>query len=415
MANVWSTIKDAGQWVVLTALDILESKRAVSQFFDTSYSGEFKLKYPVGNSIQIPYPMQYAIRNGLEYNPPSKAAKYATVSIGEPFGVDLPEIDSLEAALSTPRARSQFEKQIVEPAMTQLAQEIDSRCALYAYQHAAGVVGSLGTNPTTFDATSAAARQYMQELGAPDGDRAMIVPSAVHRAIKGANLALFNPVADVTRMFRKGIVGTSDGYEWYESQSLYRHTAGTQAGVMTVTSAPANGATTLAVSGTNNGDTFKAGDKITIASVLPVHPLTKRTFGTATKTITVLADATVAAGVCTLTVSPALYYTGPFQNINSQPGAGAAITLWPGTVNPSAKVGSVGLALPRNAFALVGIELEEFKDVEICNTKRDPDSGIAIRFSAGSDIRSSKRIRRFDTCIGFGELYNDLAVAVACG
>lgn len=415
MANAWTTIKDAGTWVAMESLYLLKSQLSVSRMFNTDYSKEFKLTYPVGDTIKVPYPQQYAVRNGLEYNPPAAAQRFATISIGEPFGVDVPEIDSLEAAISTPKAKSEFSRRYLEPAMAQLAQEIDSRCALYAYQHAAGVVGVLGANPTTYDATSGAARQKMQQLGAPSGERAMIVPPDVVRAIKAANVGLFNPVADLSKTFRTGLIGTSDGFEWYESMSLYRHTAGTLANSgATVTTAPSNGATTLALTCTT-GETVKAGDKFSIASVLPVHPITKRTFGTDAKTFTITAAGTAASSALTITFSPACYFSGPYQNVDAQPAASAALTFWPGTTSPSGKIGNVGLALPRDAFALVGLELEKFTDVETCTSQRDPDSGISIRFTAGSDIKSSKRIRRFDTCIGFGELYNELAQVVACG
>ena len=414
MANVFRDIETAGKWIAMESLDLLESKRSISQFFNTDYSKEFKLRFPVGKSIEVPFPMQFAVRNGLDYDPQAITRRHATISIGDPFGVDF-ELDSIERALQSPRSREQFSHDILDPAMTQLAQEIDSRCALYAYQHAAGVVGALGTNPSTYDATSAAARQKMQELGAPAGERAMIVPPVVHRTIKAANVGLFNPVSELSKMFRTGLVGASDGFEWYESMSLYRHTAGTLANSgATVTTAPSNGATTLALTCTT-GETVKAGDKFAIASVLPVHPLTKRTFGTDTKVFTITADGTAASSALTITFSPACYYSGPYQNVDAQPAASAALTFWPGTTSPSGKAGMTGLALPRNAFALVGVELETFTDVEVCAQKRDPDSGISVRYVRASDPKSSKKINRFDVCIGFGEFYNDLAQVVACG
>lgn len=403
-------------WLSMTCSELLESKRAVSQFFNTDFNKEFKQKFPIGDSVSVPYPQQFTVRTGLDYNPQTINRRHATITFDEPFGVDF-EWDSAEEYLRAPRGRAKVEKEILDPAMSQVAQEIDSRCALYAYRNAASVVGALGINPSSYDATSAAARQIMQELACPSGERAMILPPAVMRAVKTANIALFNPVSDISKQFRNGVIGHADGFEWYESMSLYRHTAGTWAGAVTVATAPANGATTLAVTCTT-GDTFKTGDKFSIANVIPVHPQTRRTFGTSAKTFTVTADATGAASAATLSISPAIFYTGQYQNVDSQPAASAALTLWPGTTSPSAKVGNVGLALHRNAFALVGAELEEPKSssVELVSQKRDPDSGIAVRFIREWDGKSSKFINRFDVMIGYGSFYNDAcAVAVACG
>lgn len=408
---------EVADWLAMDAVAHLSNKLSVSPFFNTDYSKEFKLRYPVGDSIRVPYPQMGTIRNGLVYTPADMVPRHATVDIIDPFGIDF-ELDSLERALETPKSREAFSKLHIEPKMTQLAQEIDSRCALYAYQHAASVVGSLGTNPTTYDATSAASRQIMKELACPDsGEKGMILPPSVMRAVKTANLALFNPVSDVTKQFREGIIGRADGFEWYESMSLYRHTAGTWAGAVVLAAAPANGASALTITA-GAGDTFNTGDKISIALVRPVNPVTKRLYGPATtlKTFTVTSPLVGTGGADTLNISPAIYFTGPHQNVNVQPAAAAALTLWPGTAVPNGATGIVGLALHRNAFGLVGLELEKFTDVEACSQKRDPDSGIAIRYTRASDPRLSKKINRFDICIGMGEFYNDAcAVAVCCG
>ena len=407
-------------WLAMECLDLLENKRAVSQFFNTDYSKDFKLKFPVGESINVPFPQQYTVRDGLTYTPQAINRRHATITFEEPFGIDF-EWDSAEQALKAPRGREKVSKEILEPAMAQLAQEIDSRCAQYAYQNAASVVGILGTNPTSFDAASAAARQKMVELACPPtGEKAFIVPPAVNRALKNAAISYFNPVSDISKQFRTGIVGSGDGFEWYESMSLYRHTAGTWAGAVTVTSTQTGTAaiSSLALTATT-GDTFKKGDKFSIANVLPVNPATRRTFGTDAKTFTITADVTAAASAATITFSPPMYGPGSqYQNVDALPVASAALTLWPGTTSPSGKAGTVGLALHRNGFALVGVELEEPKgsSVEMVSQKRDEDSGMAVRFIRQWDGKASKMINRFDVMIGLGTFYNDAcAVAVACG
>lgn len=406
-------------WLSMTCSDLLESKRAVSQVFNTDYSKEFKLKFPVGDSIRAPFPQQFTIRRGLDYNPQVINRRHTTIAFDDPFGIDF-EWDSAEEALRAPRGREKVKKEILDPAMSQLGQEIDSAAALYAYQNAASLVGVLQTNPTTYDATSAAARQVMQELACPDsGERAMIVPPAVMRSIKTANIALFNPTSDITKQFRQGIVGQSDGFDWYESMSLYRHTAGTTTSPTVTTTQTGTDAISSFAIGCTTGNTFLKGDKISFASVLPVHPQTRRTFGTATKTFTVTASVTAANSTATVAFSPPMFGPGSqYQNVDALPVATAVVTMWPGTTSPNGKIGQVGLALHRNAFALVGVELEEPKSssVELVSQTRDPDSGISVRFIRQWDGKASKMINRFDAMIGYGTFYNDAcAVAVACG
>lgn len=414
MANTF----EYADWLAMESLDLLVNKLSVSQFFNTDYSKEFKQKFPVGDSIRIPYPDRGTIRNGLIYNPDAITRRHATIDFEEPFGSDF-EWDAAEQALKAPRGRAKVSKEILEPRMAQLAQEIDSRNALYAYQNAASLTGVLGTNPTTYDATSGAARQIMAELACPpDGDRGLIVPPAVMRAVKASNIALHNPISDVSKQFRSGIVQYADGFEWYESMSLYRHTAGTWAGAVTVTSTvTAQGTTTLGVTCTN-ADTWKKGDKFSIAAVVSTNPMTRRTFNATAKTLTITADTTATTTTATISFSPALYGPGsPHQNVDALPVAAAALTLWPGTTSPNGKSGIVGMAIQRNAFALVGVELEAPKEssVELYSSKTDPDSGLSISFIRQFDGRARKMINRFDVTMGRGSFYNDsCAVAIAC-
>jgi hypothetical protein len=406
-------------WLAMTCLDLLENKRAVSQFFNTDYSKEFKLKFPVGDTIRVPFPQQFTVRNGLTYNPQAINRRHATVTVQDPFGIDF-DWDSAEEALKAPRGQEKVEKEILAPAMAQLAQEIDSRAALFAYQNAASVVGILGTNPTSFDGSTAAARETMVELACPEGmERAFCCPPAVMRALKNNAITYFNPVADISKQYRTGIIGHADSFEMYESMSLWRHTAGTWAAAVTLGAAlTGTGDTSITVTCTT-GDTFNAGDKIALANILPVNPATRRTFGLTAKTFTVLTAATGVAGSATLSISPPIYGPGSqYQNVNALPAVGTALTLWPGTTTPNGKTGTIALALHPNAFGMVGIELEEPKasSVELVSQKRDPDSGNAVRFIRQFDGQLSRMINRFDVQIGFGSFYNDAcAVAVACG
>lgn len=402
-------------WIALESVDLLVNKLSISAFFNKKYQKEFKKEFPVGDTIRVPYPDRAKIRTGLVYNPEAIDRRHTDITFQDVFGSDF-EFDSVEEALKTPRGREQFSKDILSPRMAYIAQEVDSRCAKYAYQNAAGLVGILGTNPTTYDATSAAARQVMQELGCPpEGDRGMFVPPVVMRGVKTAAVNFMNPVRDISKQFRDGLVGYSDGFEWYESMSLYRHTAGTWAGAVTVTTTSVTGATTLSLTCTT-GDTFKQGDKISIASVLPVNPMTRRTYGTAAKTFTITADATGASSAATISISPAIEGpTSKYQNVDALPQASAALTLWPGTASPNGKVGTVGLALHPNAFGLVSVDLKVPDGVK-GSVKRDPDSGIAVAYIEDFDPVQRKKIHRFDAQIGFGVFFNDAcSIAVACG
>ncbi len=419
MANEY----EVASWLTMTSSDILESKRAVSQFFNKKYSKEFGRAFPVGESIKVPFPRQFRSRRGLEYDPQNIKPRHADVTFEEPLGVDF-EYDDVEAMFNMPRGKEQIEKLILEPAMSQISAEIDYFCATYAAQNAASLVGILGTNPTTYDTTSAAARQIMMELGCPEtGERGVILPPAVVRAVKNSSSTYMNPSIEISKQFRTGVVGTADGALWHESPVLYRHTAGSWnvAGVTvatTVTSA-AVGATTTSVALTcTTGDTFLKGDKISFSATYPVHPQTRQRFNATTKTFTVTASTVGVSSTATVVLSPAMYGPdSPYQNVDALPLASATLTLWPGTSSPSGKTGIIGLYIHENAFGLVGKPLPTPKvsSVEIVSQTTDPDSGMSVRFIRQWDNQSSKMTNRFDTDFGAGVFFNDACcVAIAC-
>jgi hypothetical protein len=403
-------------WMMQESLDILVNKNAIASMFNTEVQKEFEKDFAPGEIVRVKYPQEYLIRDGMQYSGQPLQRRHTTVNCNQVFGIDF-DWDSFEKALRMERGEELLRREYIEPAMAQLNQEIESRSAFWAYQNASTLVGILGTDPTSFDASSAAARQKLVELGCPAGkDRGIFVPPSVMRALKNTSLSYFNPVTDISKQFRTGIVGSGDGFDWYESVSLYSHTAGTWAGAVTVNGAGQSG-TQLTITATA-GDTFKVGDKVSIANVNPTNPRTRRKVGSSAKTFTVTQALTAAGGGAdVLNIWPSIYGPGsPYQNVDALPANSAALTLWPGTSSPNGKSGTVSLALHPDAFALVGVEFENPKgaSVEIAKQLKDDDTGLTISFIRAFEPRTRTWINRFDTCLGFGNLWSDnCAVAIA--
>lgn len=395
-------------WLAMEALRHLTNKLEVAQFFNTSYNGEFKKEFPVGETVRIPYPWRPRVRTGLGYNPQSIERLTTTITVDQIFGVDF-EWDSAEKALEMERGQERISDTYIKPSMNTLAQEIDSRCAQYAYQHTSLAVGVLGTNPTSFATFGEARQKLIEQAGWTNGKKGTIIPPAVMASMVNASGTLFNPQDTVAKAFKEGYIGRNSGVDWYESMSLYSHTASTWAGVVEIATAPVDGATTLSLTVTT-GDTFKKGDIISIAAVKPVNPMTRRTYGSTNKTFVIVSEnATITGTSATISISPAIYGPlSPNQNVDALPLAGADLTLFPGTLTPNGKVGTSGLVLTKDAFALVGVPLElPSQGAEIAVQKRDPESGIAVRFIRQFDPFQSKMINRFDVLMGLGSLYSD--------
>lgn len=404
-------------WMMQESLDLLVNKPAIASMFNTMVQKEFEHDFAPGETVRVKYPQEYLIRDGLGYTAQGLNRRHTTVSCNQIFGIDF-DWDSFEQALKMERGRELISREYIEPAMAQLSQEIENRAANWVRLNTAALVGILGTDPTSFDTTSAAARQKLVELGCPPGkDRSMIVPPAVMRALKNASISYFNPVTDISKQFRTGVVGSGDGFDWYESVALYQHTAGTWAGAVTVNGAGQSG-TAITITATA-GDTFKAGDKISFANVNPVNPRTRRKVGASARTWCVAQDLTAAGGgVDVLNLTMPIFGPGSqYQNVDALPANSAALTLFPGTSSPNGKVGTIGVAIHPDAFALVGVEFDNPKQgsVEIAKQLKDEETGLTIAFVRAFDPIQRRWINRFDTCLGFGNLWSDnCAVAVLC-
>lgn len=391
-------------WISMDVLRNLTNSLTVSEYFNTEWEGDFNKEFAVGAQVQVKFPQQFTIRDGLGYNPQGIDRISTTVNLDQPFGIDF-QWDDYENAVKAERSEEEIREQYLMPAGVQLAQEVDSRAANWATIYTSNIVGQLGTDPTSL-VTYDQARSRLKQKAAPPGKRCMLVSSSQMVSIGGAITTLLQPVDEITEMFKEGVIGRAKNFDWFEEQSLYSVTAGTWQNAVTVSGAGQSG-TSLVVTDTA-GDTFNAGDKFSIANVNAVNPRTRRSAGPLTAQQFTVTVAVTGTGTDTLTILPSIYGPGSqYQNVDNLPVNGAALTLWPGTTSPNGKTGTFGLALTKYAFALSGAKLYSPKAVEVCSQKRDPRTGLAVRFVKAWDPVRSMEIHRFDMVIGFGNLYQD--------
>jgi len=400
-------------WVSLRILWILQNALEVASVFNTEWESEFGKNFPVGSSVQVKLPQRWVVTNGLGYQPQGIARLATTINLDQVFGIHF-EWDSYERLVKMERSQEELEENYLKPAAVQLAQEVDTRAALFAYQNSSNVVGTLGTDATSIN-TFAAAERRLYEKACPKGLRHLVLSPSLMQSYVQANVTQFNPAPEISRMYRTGVLGTAAGWEWYRSNSLFKHTVGTAAtGGVTVTGANQSG-NVLSITGTA-GQTFNVGDKFSIANVNGVNPSTRRAGTMGAQNFTVLTALTLTGGTDTLNISPAIYGPGSqYQNVDSLPANGAAFTIWPGTTSPSGVSGTVSLGLSKFAFAMSGGKLEVPKAVERAEQTEDPETGMAVRFVRAWDQRESKMTNRFDMCMGFGNLYNDNGCVAIAG
>lgn len=401
MANMFQFV----DWAARDCLRLLKNKSRVIPFFNTDFEKDYKHEFAIGETVRIKFPQRFTVTNGLQYNPQSINRKYTTATMNQVLGIHF-QWDDVEAALKMERSKEEIRKQYFDPAMTQMASELDSRATLFAMQNTNNIAGVLGTTPNS-TATYMRGRTLLNENSCPEDDKRCMItsPQMLETYVAATTPTQFNPTDEISRQYRTGSVGKAHGFDWYESMQLYSQTAGTWAGAVTVSGANQSGSS-ISISDTN-GDTFNVGDVFSIASVNNVNPLTRRSTNRL-KTFVVTSALTGTGGPDTLNFYPPIIGPGDqYQNVDSLPTNGAALTLFPGTASPNGKSGINGLAFHRDAFALVSSPLEEPKAVEFSSVKDDPESGIHIRIVRAWDPVHSIMTNRIECLMGFGVLYAD--------
>ena len=407
------------QWVSMKVLRLLLNKLVVAEYFNRSWQKDFDKEFAVGSQISVKFPQRFQVSSGMGYQPQGINRLQTPVNLDQWMQVAF-EWDDYEDAVKLERSEKELTEQYFEPAAAALAQECDSRCANWARYNTSMTVGILGTSPTSVQ-TYYQARQRLEENAAGVlGKRCMLISSDMMTTL-GTNITtIFHPADEITKAWKDGVIGELGAAMFFESQSLYSHTAGTWAGTSgyPIVYGAGQSGTSIIITA-NAGDTFNQGDKISFANVNLVNPMTYRIPGKAVNKVFTITQALTAAGGAggdTINILPPIYGPGSqYQNVDALPANSAALTLWPGTASPNAKVGTVGLSLTRDAFAIVGAKLYVPKAVEEAGAAQDSDTGLSVRKVKAWDPVRSLQVNRMDSLFGMGNLYQDNGAVAVVG
>lgn len=309
----------------------------------------------------------------------------------------------------------EYSARYIAPAMITLAQTMDADGAAL-YKSFWNSVGTPGTTPANYAAWASPA-QRLTEMAVPNSERkALATPAAFHAT--AATLTTLNMPQAAMKAWETGEIGNLAGFQTYESVNLKNHTVGTKAGTPLVNGADQN--VTYAASKTTNSQSLvtdgwtnssailKAGDVFTIAGVYAVNPVPGE--GTTGKTVmsylqqfVVLADISAnGSGQATLSISPAIIASGPYQTVSAVPADNAAITV----------LGTAGVSYPqnmtfhKNAIALVNVPLELPDGVAFKH--QENHDGLNVRVVKDYDIAEDEDIIRVDVLYGWKAIYPDL-------
>lgn len=383
------------------ALMQLENNCVMGNLVYREYKKEF---VKVGDSVSVRKPVKFEAKDG------ATRQNQDVQEASTPFTIDKRKHVSWKFSTQDLTLDvGQYSERYIKPAMIALANQVDSDlCSLY--KQVANNVGTAGTTPTTFLNFADAARRMNDGAVPQDARRLVLDPSASLYAaemLKG----LYQP--ELVKGAVRGMkIGPIAGLDTYMDQNVKRHTKGTWGTTPLVAGAAqsvtyANAAHTYgSTSQTLNVDgltvttgTALTGDKITIAGVYAVNPVSKETLSFLQE-FTVCADATAdGTGAATITISPAIITSGPFQTVSAAPTDNAAITV---SANYTGN-----LAFHKNAFGLVTVPLEMPDGADW--KARESHNGYSVRVVKDYDIDADEDVIRLDILYGVKSLYPELA------
>jgi hypothetical protein len=405
----------------------VKNKVNVAKTMTKKFEMEFEDKAePIGQILRIKKPVRGRIVDGTDWVGGATDRVFVSSEAAQPFHVEY-QSDVLETMFEMERTQSAKDENIYNPLIDDLVQQIDTRAAQFVALHTSMHVGAIGTTPTSFDTWGQMVTRINEKDGFNGNRRAgMFMSPEAHRTMVSGTpnaLALFhNGGRDGNRVFTEGDIPRYSGYDLMESMSLYYHTTGIVADVtaLTVSVTSVSGDTAIVIAGTN-GDTFRAGDFISVAARYDVNPRTRNPLGTRARQLTIAGSPgqtyTVAGGVVTLPLVEPIYGPGSnYQNIASLPTAADAVTLNPGTtmVNAQSLSGNFGMAYTNDAFGIMGHKLPAIKQsaFDLVSQYQDPDTGIHLSILGWTVPETLQKRWRADVCISFVNLMGDTSAAL---
>ncbi|MGQ0835642.1 MAG: P22 phage major capsid protein family protein, partial [Gammaproteobacteria bacterium] len=300
----------------------------------------------------------------------------------------------------------EYSERYIEPALNSLADQVDLDLLALA-SDVYNAVGTPGTTPNSFSVLGDAAVKLDNEA-VPSDMRSTVLNPAANWAMADALKGTLN--ADMSKDFiRKGKLGHVAGADVYGVQNISRITTGPKGGTPLVNGAAQTGSSLITDGWTAAvAQRVAVGDVFTIANVFAVNPVNKASTGQLRQFV-VATGSTLnsdAGGNLTITISPAITTTGPYQSVTVGAADNAALTF----LGTASTAYPANLTFHRDAFALVMVPLELPRGAAF--KARAQADGMSVRVINDYDIDADTDIIRLDILYGVKTLYAELACRI---
>ena len=342
--------------VAKVALPILENElgilkqlyRVHEQEFDSNVNG-----YKKGDTIRIRRPADFTVRTGATLSVQDVIEGNTSLTVDQQRGIDF-QFTSTELTLKV----EDMAERIIKPAMSNLVNNIASDVLTIMATNTYNFVGTPGTRLASFGAFSNAPNR-LDEMAVPSSERGAVLCPNDYWGMVGSNVGLFAPNV-VQQGLRTGELGDIGGLNTWMSQVTPSITTGSRT---TGSNGTVNGAaqnvtydsvktawsqslTIQTVTGILN-----AGDVFTIAGVNMVNPKTKADTGILQQFVV---NTTTGSGPTSVSISPPIISSGPYQTVTAAPANAAALTH----LGAASTTYRNNMAFHRNAMALAIVPME---------------------------------------------------------
>lgn len=398
--------------ITKAALMELKNELGFSRNVNKQYDDQFAVKgAKIGDTINIRKPSRYEVTSGAPLSIQDSVDQSVALQLDTQNHVGM-AFSSKDLTLSI----DEFKARYLKPAMTALANKVDSSgyAAMYKGVYSSVGVPSASALPSTLKGFNSA-KAKMALIGAPvDGLTACVDPLVEASMVEGLK-ALFSSTKELDKQYEKGVMGYAAGCKFVSTANVSKHTIGALGGTPLVTTTSVAGATTVVSKGWTSAaaNRLKAGDVISFAAVYAVNPQTRQSTGELAQFVVMSDFASDGSGNGTITIDRAIYASGQYQNVDAYPQANAAISVF-----TSALASYGGIIAPQNlvfhkdAFVLGCADLALPQGVDMAARASDPESGLSIRMIRDYDINNDRLVTRLDVLYGWKCVYPEFACRV---
>jgi len=364
----------------------------INRQYDDSFAQEGA---KIGSNLRIRLPVQYTTNTGATLQVQNTVEAETTLSISTQRHVGM-RFTAQELTLSL----DDFSKRIIDPAMAVLASAIEAD-ALSMHRDIYQSVNNIGS-PIGFRQVLLGRKRLDDSLAPDDDTRIALLNTQDNVDLVDALKGLFQSSNDIKEQYRKGLMGTTAGFSFYQNTLMPVQSTGTSASATgyTVSGAGQTGSSIAVAAGAN---TFAVGDIVTFAGCNEVHPETKADTGRLQQFVI---TATYGGGAGNLSISPAIVTSGGRQNVSSSPTNGGAVVK----VGGASAIYRPSLVFHPDAFTFATADLVMPRGVDMA--ARSVQDGISMRLVRQYDINEDRMPCRIDVLYGFRTIRPELACRV---